>query len=246
MTRLPLILLTAAILILTGCRRRNADSSNAVPGFKSYEIVGIDVSAHNGDIDFDRVKKEGVEFVIIKATEGSTFKDRRFIENVRKARKAGLKVGAYHFFRFDTPGYMQGLNLVNSIHGRELDLPAVIDIEEFTNPNFQATRLVTNRVIEMIDHLENRGYRVMLYTNKKGHARFIKGQLSTYPLWLCSLGSLPDDIDCKIWQATHHGRIAGVEHDVDINVFTAPREEWELFSSGIQLNDTIKQAKSRY
>ena len=104
---IPFILILAAVV--AGCRQ-DRRAPHTVPGFSDYEIVGIDVSAHNGDIDFDRVKAEGIEFVFIKATEGSTFKDKRFVDNVRKARKAGLKVGAYHFFRFDTPGYMQGLN----------------------------------------------------------------------------------------------------------------------------------------
>lgn len=238
------LLIFITTLLLASCNR-NSNAPHTVPGFSGHDIVGIDVSAHNGEIDFERVKAEGIEFVIIKATEGSTFKDKLFIDNVRKARKAGLKVGAYHFFRFDTPGYMQGLNFVNSIHGRNLDLPAVIDIEEFTNPNFQATRLVMNRVSEMADHLESRGYRVMIYTNKKGHARFIKGQLETYPLWLCSLGSQPDDIECDIWQATHHGRINGVNHDVDINVFTSSRTDWASFASGISVSDTIKARNSR-
>lgn len=238
------LLLILATVLLPACRQ-GGNYPHTVPGFSNHEIVGIDVSAHNGEIDFDRVKAEGIEFVIIKATEGGTFKDKRFIDNVRKARKAGLKVGAYHFFRFDTPGYMQGLNFVNSIHGRDLDLPAVIDIEEFTNPNLQTTKLVMNRVTEMADHLESRGYRVMLYTNKKGHARFISGQLQTYPLWLCSLGSLPEEIECDIWQATHHGRVNGVDHDVDINVFTSSRDEWDDFASGIALTDTIKAQKTR-
>lgn len=224
-------------LLMVGCA--SSEVSHTVPGFREHDIVGIDISAHNGDIDFDKVKSEGIEFVIIKATEGGTFKDKKFVDNVREARKAGLKVGAYHFFRFDTPGYIQGLNFVNSIHGRKLDLPVAIDIEEFTNPNLQTSRLVMNRVTEMADHLESRGYRVMLYTNKKGYARFIKGQLSTYPLWLCSLGTRPDDIDCELWQATHHGRVNGVGSEVDVNVFTSSREAWTEFSSGA-LNDTIK------
>lgn len=227
-----LISVLAMAIVIAGCSRTER-STHGVAGFREHEIVGIDVSAHNGDIDFDAVKDEGIEFVIIKASEGGTFKDRKFVENVRKARKAGLKIGAYHFFRFDTPGYMQGLNFHNSLHGRELDLPAVIDIEEFTNPNFQATRLVMNRVIEMADYLESHGYRVMLYTNKKGHTRFIKGQLETYPLWICSLGSKPEDIDCHIWQATHHGSVVGITTEVDINVFPRPRSEWEQFASGM-------------
>ena len=222
------------LLLLPGCRRgaRNGELPHSVEGFAGYDIVGIDISAHNGEIDFEKVRDAGVKFVYIKATEGGTFKDRRFIENLRQAQEAGLKVGAYHFFRFDTPGYLQGLNFAASIKGRALDLPAVIDIEEFTNPNFQTTRLVLERLTDMADYLEERGYRIMFYTNKKGYARFIRGRLEGYPLWLCSLGSLPDEPDCDIWQATHHGRVDGIDSDVDINVYPHPDSTWTTFASG--------------
>ena len=83
-----LTLILFAALLLTGCRHSGQKAPHTVPGFSDHEIVGIDVSAHNGDIDFERVKAEGIEFVIIKASEGSTFKDKRFVDNVRKARKA--------------------------------------------------------------------------------------------------------------------------------------------------------------
>lgn len=232
LTLLLMLLMTAA----SGCRRNTTDTrdTHSVRGFADHEIVGIDVSAHNGEIDFDKVKADGVKFVYIKATEGGTFKDKRFVENVAKAHKAGLKVGAYHFFRFDTPGYIQGLNFVNSLKDRPLDLPAVIDIEEFTNPNFQATHLVMDRLTEMSDHLESRGYRVMFYTNKKGYARFIKGRLEGHPLWICSLGSLPSDLGCDLWQATHHGRVNGINSDVDINVFVPSSRQWATFASGMR------------
>lgn len=226
----------ALLFMLQGCRRaaRYGQETHSVEGFAGYDIVGIDISAHNGDIDFEKVRDAGVKFVYIKATEGGTFKDRRFIENLRQAREAGLKVGAYHFFRFDTPGYIQGLNFAASIKGRKLDLPAVIDIEEFSNPNFQATRLVLERLTEMADYLEEHGYRIMFYTNKKGYARFIRGRFESYPLWLCSLGSLPDSPECDIWQATHHGRVSGIDSDVDINVYPHPASTWEAFASGIR------------
>lgn len=63
-----------------------------------FPITGIDISSHNGDIDFDRLVRDSIDFVMIKATEGTTFKDSRFQSNYRQARDAGIKaVGAYHF-----------------------------------------------------------------------------------------------------------------------------------------------------
>lgn len=220
------------LLLLGSCSGSGDRSVAPYPDPARYTVRGIDISAHNGEIDFPIVRDNGYDFVLIKATEGATFKDRRFIDNLRHAREAGMKVGAYHFFRFDTPGYMQGLNFLNSVKGRSLDLPLVIDVEEWTNPNSQATTLVLDRLSEMIDHLESHGYKVMLYTNKNGFARFISGRLERYPLWLCSLAVEPEHGRWTLWQATHNGRVNGVEGPIDINAFKGSRTEWELFSSG--------------
>lgn len=232
------LLLTAGLLTGCGFDRR---SVRTYPDRERFKVIGIDVSAHNGDIDFRKVAADGIDFVIIKATEGGTFKDRKFIDNIRMAREAGLKVGAYHFFRFDTPGYMQGLNLLNSVRGRRLDLPLVIDLEEWANPNSQPTTMVLHRLSEMIDHLESHGYRVMIYTNKNGFARFVKGRLEGYPLWICSLVDEPEGMDWHIWQGTHNGWINGINEPVDINAFNGSPEEWSEFAWGSCPADTIKR-----
>ena len=67
------------------------------PSEEEYPVRGIDISSHNGDIDFGALKQAGIDFVLIKASEGSSFKDPRFYTNIARARKAGLKVSAYHF-----------------------------------------------------------------------------------------------------------------------------------------------------
>lgn len=236
------IAIIVALMATVSCVR--GGGSGAYPDRSRFEVVGIDVSAHNGDIDFEAVAADGIDFVIIKATEGGTFKDRKFVENVRLAREAGLRVGAYHFFRFDTPGYMQGLNLLNSLQGRRLDLPVAIDIEEWANPNSQPTPIVLSRLSEMIDHLEGHGYKVMLYTNKNGFARFVRGRLEGYPLWICSLVDEPTDIAWTLWQGTHNGRVAGIDHPVDINAFSGTAADWEVFLSEVTTDDPAASTES--
>lgn len=221
-----IITLCIVALLVTGCKDNSQQKLARYPDPEKFAVLGIDVSAHNGDIDFDKVAADGISFVMIKATEGGTFKDKKFIENLKSARMAGLKVGAYHFFRFDTPGYMQGLNFVNSLRGRKLDLPVAIDIEEWANPNSQPTPKVLNQLNEMIDHLEEHGYNVILYTNKNGFSRFIKGRLESYPLWICSLVDEPEDMEWMFWQATHNGKVQGIEHPVDINAFSGNMHDW--------------------
>ncbi|MCM1076083.1 MAG: hypothetical protein NC411_01825 [Bacteroides sp.] len=226
---LPIIYTMIMSVMLSSCGHDDGGSVKIYLDRSRFEVIGIDVSAHNGDIDFRKVAEDGISFVIIKATEGGTFKDRKFIDNLREAKAAGLKVGAYHFFRFDTPGYMQGLNFLNSLRSRDIDLPLIIDIEEWTNSNSQPTPIVLNRLTEMIDHLEGHGYRVMLYTNKNGFTRFLRGRLEGYPLWICSLVDEPKGMGWVLWQGTHNGRVAGIDHPVDINAFAGTAAEWEDF-----------------
>lgn len=193
----------------------------------AYPVRGIDISAHNGDIDFSRVAGAGVEFVLIKATEGCDFKDRAFADNLKQARAAGLLAGAYHFFRFDRGGYEQALNLLHSVRGRTLDLPLVIDVEEWANPKFNTTADILSRLQTMVNTLESHGYAVMLYSNKDGFDRFLGSRFAHYPLWLCSFSGRPATARLRLWQYTHSGHIDGVEGKVDINVYAGPRYEWE-------------------
>ena len=72
-----------------------------------YPVAGIDVSKHNGDIDFDEVRDDDYQFVFIKASEGKTYRDDAFDRNYSGAKAAGLKVGAYHFFRKNRSGQEQ-------------------------------------------------------------------------------------------------------------------------------------------
>ena len=87
-----------------------------------YPIGGIDISAHNGKINFREVARDGVDFVWIKASEGASFRDKRFTYNHQAAGEAGLKRGAYHFFRFDKDGVEQALNLLEAVGDRGLEL----------------------------------------------------------------------------------------------------------------------------
>lgn len=201
--------------LLAGCRPE-ASGARA----DTYAVRGIDVSAHNGIIDFDAVAADGIDFVIIKASEGTDWQDRALTRNYARARRAGLKVGLYHFFRFDSPGDLQALNFADAASSRPADLPLVIDLEEFGNPRFTPTSHVLARLDTCLYHLRRRGYDVMLYTNKRGYSRFIEGRYDSIPLWLCSLESgSPDARDWTIWQHSHRGSVAGVRGNVDLNVF---------------------------
>ncbi|MBD5210075.1 MAG: lysozyme [Bacteroidales bacterium] len=198
-------------------RQYIANSPAMDPDHDLYPIRGIDISAHNGDIDFDRVKSAGYDFAIIKATEGTDFKDAMFVDNVRRARNAGLKVGAYHFFRFDTDGELQAINLLHSLRNRSLDFPIVIDIEQTGNPEGHEPAAIAERLRAMLAYLEREGADIMLYSNKDDYNRYLKGNFRDYPLWLCSFTLPEEELDWTLWQYSHRGNVDGVKGKVDLN-----------------------------
>ena len=130
-----------------------------------FPVRGIDVSRHNGMMNLDAAAAEGIEFIFIKASEGSDYRDENFSINYRKARHAGMKVGAYHFFRFDRDGIEQAQNLLDVIGHRHLDLGIAIDVEEYTNPKDVPATLVSDRLSRMKEYLNLNGFRVIFYSN---------------------------------------------------------------------------------
>lgn len=211
----------AAIVAVCGfihAYRQYIASTPAIdPDHALYPVRGIDISAHNGDIDFTKVKAAGYDFAIIKATEGTDFKDAAFVDNVRDAAAAGMMVGAYHFFRFDTDGRLQALNLLHSLRNRRLDFPAVVDVEQFGNPDGHEASMIIARLRTMIDYLGKAGVDVMLYSNKDDYDRYLKDNFGHYPLWICSFTSPDETVDWKLWQYSHSGNVDGIKGKVDLN-----------------------------
>ena len=193
-----------------------------------YPIVGIDVSAHNGDIDFNKVRADGYSFVFIKASEGEDYQDSKFLKNYEKARRAGLKVGAYHFFRKKTDGLNQAKNFLEMVGWCKLDLPLVVDVEDWSNDDQIKDERTQKHLDAMLDNLKSRGYKVMIYTNGDGYKKYIKNGQININLWLCSFKQ-PDKlrrIPHQMQQYSHWGRVRGIWGDVDLNVFNGSEQQW--------------------
>lgn len=192
-----------------------------------YPVRGIDISSHNGNIDFKKVKDSGYEFVFIKATEGGDYKDANFKTNYREAGHVGIKRGAYHFFRFDRDGVDQALNFIRTVGKHKLELGLAIDVEEEGNATGIPEDTIKERLQTMIDFLNLMGYRITLYTNIQGYEKYLLNTFAGQPLWICSFSSTPVDAEWTYWQYDHHGRVPGVEGDVDLNAFYGSTTDWE-------------------
>ncbi len=229
--KITAIVAAAAALVLIAVALYRYYTRPVVPHIdisrEKYPVTGIDVSAHNGVIDFDSIASNGIDFVLIKASEGSSFRDSLFESNYAKAALAGLKTGVYHFFRFDCDGWSQAENVLKAVAGKRIDLPIVIDIEEWGNMEKFSTKQITDQLQSMIDHLEENGWKVMIYTNKNGFNRFIRSQFDRYPLWICSFTDPPIDANWDYWQYSHIGEIPGAPGKADLNTFNGNRQEWQ-------------------
>lgn len=209
-----------AIAIVAIARATRPRPDHADPDRERYPIMGIDISAHNGMVDFARVAADSVAFVYIKASEGVDFRDAAFADNVMRAREAGLPVGAYHFFRFDCEGWRQAANLMRAIGPLRLDLPVAIDLEEWRNAPPASTGEIVVQLHGMVDYLLAAGHTPVIYTNKSGHQRFVRGRFDNLPLWICSFTDPPiSRADWTLWQHSHVGRVDGVPGPVDLNTF---------------------------
>lgn len=198
-----------------------------------YPVSGIDVSAHNGEIDFAAVKKSGVDFVFIKASEGETFRDKKFADNYERAMESGLVVGAYHYFRFDNEGVMQAMNLCQALGDRRPPLGVAIDIEFENNASITNPMEIVENLSAMLDYLKLKGLPIVLYSNKEGYYEFIADYFSDYPLWICSFSDTPIEADWTFWQYSHSGKVPGVNGKVDLDIFCGPRDKWDEYIASV-------------
>lgn len=200
-----------------------------------YPVLGIDISSHNGMMNLQAAASDGVEFVWIKASEGETFRDKNFRLNHTKAGEAGMKRGAYHFFRFDKDGVTQAINMLEAIGNRKFEMGIAIDIESSGNPDTIPAEKVKERLSAMVDYLNLRGFSPTLYTNKKDYYQYLDDSFPGSRLWICSFSDDPiSTTEWEFWQYSHSGSISGITGNVDLNVFGGSRKDWLDFLAGQQ------------
>lgn len=189
------------------------------PDRSKYPVRGIDVSHHQGQIDWRRVAADDVAFAVIKATEGGDHVDDAFSTNLREARAAGLAVGAYHFFTFCRPGADQAKNFISVVPHDQPLLPPVVDIEFGGNcPQRPTPEQLSAELAAFLAPVEAAfGKPAIVYLTDEAEQAYA-GRIAARPLWLRSLLLQPDRDDWVYWQYHNKGRVDGINGDVDLNV----------------------------
>jgi lysozyme len=194
------------------------------PELREGERYGIDVSHHQGPIDWDRVARDGISFVYIKATEGGDFVDNRFAANWNGAEGSGLVRGAYHYFTLCTEGEDQARNFLQVVPEDPDALPPAVDLELAGNCRARPDRAAVERELSSFLALveEATGDRAVLYVGDAFEERYPVRASFGRPLWHRRFLRRPGVDGWVIWQVGGFAEVDGVRGRVDLNVFRLP------------------------
>ena len=192
---------------------------------------GIDVSAYQGEIDWEKVKASGIDFAIIRLgyrgyESGKLVEDKYAQDNLAGAAAAGLKVGAYFFSQaLNNQEVDEEIDFMLEILGdTQLDMPIVLDWEIPASSARTArmdARTLTNLQLHFCKLMEQKGYQPMVYFNwyQSEHLYYLS-ELEEFPFWLAMYQDrMTYPWKVEMWQYTSTGRVPGIAGDVDINVY---------------------------
>lgn len=194
---------------------------------EGYEIHGIDISHHQGEIDWQELKDHGmidefpVRFVMIKATEGSTKVDENFEDNFYQAREYGFTRGAYHFYSVHSSAKAQAAFFIRKVKLENGDLPPVLDVEH--KPKNQTDEEFKQSILQWLDIIETHyGVKPIIYTYYKFKIQYLSDSVfDDYPYWIAHyyVDQVEYEGKWKFWQHTDVGRLPGIKGNVDFNIY---------------------------
>ena len=193
---------------------------------------GLDVSSHQGEVNWKAVKNDGMEFVILRAAfrgygSGSLNHDSRFEENAAGAAEAGLQIGAYVFSQAisEAEAEEEAELLLRSVEGKAITGPLVFDWEAITHDNARTDGLEPAMLTACAKAFCNRilaaGRQPMIYFNGyEDYCRYDMEQLSDYGIWFAQYQPQPV-FYCpfRLWQYSSTGQVAGISGNVDLDVW---------------------------
>lgn len=202
------------------------------------DVIGVDISEYQADVDMQKLASQGISFVYMKATEGSSFEDSRFVQNWENAAACGMPAGAYHFFSFDSPGRMQAENFINRIGDLDGRLIPAVDVEFYADKreNQPDPAEVTAQLRDFLNALEA-AYHVkpMIYCPREIYEKYIMGYFDEYPRWIRSVyypASFEAGVSWVIWQYCDTGELEGYEGGeqyIDLDVLHRGTELTSLY-----------------
>lgn len=200
---------------------------------------GIDVSKHQGAIDWNLVAQDGVEFAFIRVgnrgygSEGRLVEDEMFDANIQGAQAAGIKVGVYFYSQaINREELLEETDLVlEKLAPYHVDCPVVFDVEKVSGSGGRMNNISAQERTELTllfcQTIENAGYRPMIYYNTEMGALMLDlPALEDYDKWFAAYtDTLYYPYEYKVWQYSQTGTVPGISTNVDLNISFAPL--WE-------------------
>lgn len=187
---------------------------------------GIDVSIWQGQIDYERVKEDGIEIVYIRSSEGNSYVDPYYLRNYNNAKANGLKIGFYHYLTATTTdeAIEQADFFVSLVGGLEPDCRLAMDFEQFNGLSIEEINTVSLAFLERVE--EKSSKEVVIYSDAY-NARVTFGEelASRYPIWIAEYGVEEPESNGKwdTWigfQYSSTGEISGINSRVDLDYYT--------------------------
>ena len=217
----------------------NTEAGIQYTGDERYSIrKGIDVSEHQGDIDWSRVKAAGYDFAFLRigyrgyGEQGTLCADAKFQQNIVNAHNAGVEVGVYLFSQaVSEDEALQEAGLVlEQLQGHSLELPVVFDPERIRDDAARTDNVTgeqfTKNTVLFCEKMKEAGYQPMIYSNMLWEAfEYDMEALADYPIWYADYEPVPQTpYYFSFWQYSEKGRVDGIAGNVDLNVQFLPQE----------------------
>lgn len=198
-------------------------------------LAGIDVSSHQGEIDWQQVADAGVEFAMLRVGfrgygTGSLNLDSRFEENIQGALEAGLQVGVYFFSQAvsQQEAREEAYFVLDAIRGYDITLPVAFDWEYISNAEARTDQVSSAELTLLADAfcavVQEAGYQGMLYFYVDlGYISYDLTALQEYDFWLSEYADTPSFYyHFSMWQYSNSGTIPGISESVDLNLYLLP------------------------
>ena len=187
-------------------------------------LKGIDVSKHQGDINWDKVKADGIQFAILRAGYGMYENqiDSKFEKNYSECKRVGIPIGAYWYsYAINTNEAEKEADVcLNIINKKEFDYPIWFDQEYEPSIKSLSKQLRTDICKTFIEKIKNSGYKVGLYCSYDWIKNWLyEKQLTSYDKWIAQYSSKCSysGSDLSIWQYSSSGRVNGISGNVDLD-----------------------------
>jgi lysozyme len=203
-------------------------------------VHGVDISHHQGPVDWVQARADGTRFAFLKATEGGDFLDDTFMAHWIATRDAGVKRGAYHFYYWCRNVEDQISWFIRNVPVEADALPPVLDVEWNGDsktcpkkvPRAEALAAMKRFLRAVEAHYHKKP---VIYTSIDFYREIIDGDLNEYPLWVRTVKAHPvvryANRPWTFWQYDEFGNVDGIKGGVDSNAFVGTEEEWQRFAN---------------